>query len=322
MKMILVLFCFISITQLFAQNSDEIISKDSLVGIWQANNSQLAAGLGDNYQFFNDNTFKYNFNTMTCGLRRLWGISGNYKIINSNIILTVIATIESVGGQIELGGAEEGEDGFVIVNDNWESIEQKEPSTLKTNITNYDPNSRSITQMSTNNYKKILISFLMFVFSFLCLAQEHKKADLFIKDSSAYSKEFLDCLKEIEQQDYSLIDSLLIINSIDTVVIPQLKIEKFEFSDKKSVLKLNQINYSTIKYLFITQGKQWEGLATIGCTFYLGSESDIDENGDSYFCDEFIDDSSNDIVGIRIGEEYCRIIIGDVYSPLLKYRSK
>jgi hypothetical protein len=167
-----------------------------------------------------------------------------------------------------------------------------------------------------------LIPFFLLIPSLLCLAQEHKKAELFIKDSSAYSKDFLVCLKEIEQQKFSLIDSLLIINSSDTTVIPQLKIEKLEFSDKKFVLKLNQINYSTIKYLFITQGKQWEGLATIGCTFYLGSESDIDENGDSYFCDEFIDDSSNEIVVIRIGEEYCRIIIGDVYWPILKYRSK
>ena len=167
-----------------------------------------------------------------------------------------------------------------------------------------------------------LISFFLLIPSFLCLAQEHKKAELFIKDSSAYSKDFLVCLKEIEQQKFSLVDSFLIINSSDTTVIPQLKIETLEFFDEKSLLQLNQINYSTIKYLFITQGKQWEGYATIGCTFYLGSESDTDENGDLYFCDEFIDDSSNDIVVVRIGEEYCKIIIGDVYSPLLKYRSK
>ena len=167
-----------------------------------------------------------------------------------------------------------------------------------------------------------LIPFFLLIPSLLCLAQEHKKAELFIKDSSAYSKDFLVCLKEIEQQKFSLIDSLLIINSSDTTVIPQLKIEKLEFSDKKSVLKLNQINYSTIKYLFMTQGKQWEGFATTDCTFYLGSESDTDENGYSYFCDEFIDVNSNATVVIRIGEEYCRIIIGEVSSALLKYRSE
>jgi hypothetical protein len=144
MKIILVIFCFSFFAQLFAQNSDEIISKDSLVGIWQANNSQLAAGLGDNYQFFNDNTFKYNFNTMSCELRRLWAIIGDFKIISDDIILTVTATLESVGGHIELGGVEEGEGGFLIVNDNWETIKQKEPSILKISITNYDPNRRSI----------------------------------------------------------------------------------------------------------------------------------------------------------------------------------
>jgi len=105
----------------------------------------LAAGLGANYQFFNDNTFKYNFNTMSCGLRRLWGIIGKYKITNNKLILTVTATSESVGGHIELGGSEEGEDGFVIVNDNYKTVKQKKPSTLNISITNYNIYRRSIT---------------------------------------------------------------------------------------------------------------------------------------------------------------------------------
>jgi len=173
-----------------------------------------------------------------------------------------------------------------------------------------------------NSYKITLISFLALGFSFLCFAQQHKGSELFIKDSSAYSKDFIDCLIEIENQQFYLIDSLLIINSSDTVFIPSLKDDTLEFASEKNTLKLSQINYTTIKYLLVTPGHQFEGIASINCTFYLGAESDTDANGDSYFCDEFIDNNSSDIVILRVGKEYCNILVGDVIPPPLKYKSK
>lgn len=164
----------------------------------------------------------------------------------------------------------------------------------------------------------------MFVYfiSFLCFAQQDKGAELILKDSSTYSKNFIDCLREIENQQFYLIDSLLIINSTDSAFIPRLKENTLEFASENNSLKLSQINHSTIKYLLITPGHQFEGLASINCTFYLGAESDTDVNGDSYFCDEYIDNNSSDIVILRVGEEYCNILVGDVIPPPLKYKSK
>ena len=166
------------------------------------------------------------------------------------------------------------------------------------------------------------ISLLVLLLSFLCFAQDNKKSELFIKDSSNYSKVFINCLEAIGQQQFSLIDSFLIINSSDTTIIPQLKNDSAKFSDGNNVLILKQINYSTIKYWFITPQNQFEGLASINCAFYLGYESDTDINGDSYFCDEFIDSNSNNNVIIRVGEEYCNILIGNNFSRQLKYHRK
>jgi hypothetical protein len=167
-----------------------------------------------------------------------------------------------------------------------------------------------------------LITFLILGLPVLCFPQEHKMAKLFIKDPSAYSKDFIDCLREIENQQFYLIDSLLIINSIDTAFIPSLKDDTLDFASENNTLKLSQINYSTIKYLLVTTRHQFEGFASINCTFYLGAESDTDANGDSYFCDEFIDNNSSDIVILRVGDEYCNILVGDVIPPPLKYKSK
>ena len=139
------IFLFIlSFSTIFAQNIKQVISQDSLIGIWQADNNLLAAGLADNYQFFKDNTFKYNFNSMSCGLRRLWSILGNYKLMNNELILTINSTFESVGGHIEAGGIEEGEKGFVIVGDEMKIIDQKETSILHLLLNGYDIKDNSL----------------------------------------------------------------------------------------------------------------------------------------------------------------------------------
>ena len=139
------IFLFIlSFSTIFAQNIKQVISQDSLIGIWQADNNLLAAGLADNYQFFKDNTFKYNFNSMSCGLRRLWSILGYYKLTNNELILTINSTFESVGGHIEAGGTEEGEKGFVIVGDEMKIIDQKETSILHLLLNGYDIKDNSL----------------------------------------------------------------------------------------------------------------------------------------------------------------------------------
>ena len=148
------IFLFIlSFSTIFAQNIKQVISQDSLIGIWQADNNLLAAGLADNYQFFKDNTFKYNFNSMSCGLRRLWSILGNYKLMNNELILTINSTFESVGGHIEAGGTEEGEKGFVIVGDEMKIIDQKETSMLYLILKGYDIKDKSLKKDFLKLYK-------------------------------------------------------------------------------------------------------------------------------------------------------------------------
>ena len=144
MKNIMILIFILLVPSSFAQNNNQVISQDSLVGVWQAGNNMLAAGLADNYQFFKDGEFKYNFNSMSCGLRRLWSILGKYKISKDELILTVTATYESVGGHIEEAGTEEGENGFQIVGDKMEIVKQDEPSTLHFFIDKYDNKNRSL----------------------------------------------------------------------------------------------------------------------------------------------------------------------------------
>ncbi len=114
-----------------------------------------------------------------------------------------------------------------------------------------------------------LITFFICTLTFLCFAQQNNGAELFIKDASAYSKDFIDCLREIENQQFYLNDSLLIINSTDSAFIPRLKENTLEFASENNTLKLSQINYSTIKYVLVTPGHQFEGLASINCTFYF-----------------------------------------------------
>lgn len=67
---------------------------------------------------------------MSCGLRRSWSILGNYKLLKNELILTVTSTYESVGGNIEVAGTEEGENGFQIVGDKRKIIKQSKPSIL------------------------------------------------------------------------------------------------------------------------------------------------------------------------------------------------
>jgi hypothetical protein len=144
MKKTFIFLFILSFSTLFAQNNKQAISQDSLIGIWQADNNLLAAGLADNYQFFKDNTFKYNFNSMSCGLRRLWSILGNYKLINNELILTINSTFESVGGHIIAGGTEEGENGFQIVDDKMEIKNQDKPSIIHFALDNNDEKEHSL----------------------------------------------------------------------------------------------------------------------------------------------------------------------------------
>lgn len=153
MKSILLLTLVLFVSASFAQNHKTSILQDSLIGVWQEDSNLLAAGLADNYQFFKDDSFKFNFNSMSCGLRRLWSILGSYKLLKDELILTVTSTYESVGGNIEEAGTEEGENGFQIIGDRMEFIKQDKPSVLHFVLGKNDNSEHSIEINGRKFYK-------------------------------------------------------------------------------------------------------------------------------------------------------------------------
>ena len=176
--------------------------------------------------------------------------------------------------------------------------------------------------MAKCKMKLVLFCLFILCYSFLCIAQESRESEFFIKEKNDYSNEFIKCLREIKEQRFELIDSLFIINSVDTVVFPIFtnNIIKYENSEKKWSLKFKQINFSTIKYSIYNSDLNIDlnGLATIHCAFYLASEIDKDENGEAYPADQYFDYENNKFISIRIGETNCVVHIDEVSSPILK----
>jgi hypothetical protein len=70
-----------------------------LIGIWQEKTIEVSSGYLGTYQFFSDNSFKYNTNQYD-GLRRVISIGGEYKVNNDTIILDVRYSLELFGGNI------------------------------------------------------------------------------------------------------------------------------------------------------------------------------------------------------------------------------
>lgn len=164
-----------------------------------------------------------------------------------------------------------------------------------------------------------LIGIIFFINSLLLIAQDSSDHKITYNKKDNYSNEFLKCLWKIEEANFTLIDSLMIINSIDTVVFPMVYNGTFKHENIKGVWLLNyqQINYTTIKYKILSSEYSLvlEGFATINCTFYLASEVDTDDNGESYFSYEYVD---GEALMIRIGERNCIIKYENIVSPLLK----
>lgn len=110
------------------------VDQEELIGIWQADKSELGSGWGDNYQFFEDNTFQFNYNSMSSCRRRIWGVIGNYKLSENKLILTINAALESSGGYIRPGDKEEGEDEFEIAEEKLKIVKQNKLSEITFDI--------------------------------------------------------------------------------------------------------------------------------------------------------------------------------------------
>ena len=77
----------------------QVIENKDVVGIWQFNNKNIAAGWLDNYQFFSNGKFLFNTN-QNDSTKRIISIGGTYKIKDSLLTLQSTFSKEIQGGYL------------------------------------------------------------------------------------------------------------------------------------------------------------------------------------------------------------------------------
>jgi hypothetical protein len=143
-----------------------------------------------------------------------------------------------------------------------------------------------------------------------------KETELVIKSKSDYSEKFIQGLKELGYKKLELKDSLLIIDSKDTVTFSQTpKIGEYRvYTGRQDNLAIavtvKRINYTTVDYKIemVEFGKtshNQTGQADIISSFFFGAESNEDERtGEGYFVTEYTDNGENNCyTHIRLGDE-------------------
>jgi hypothetical protein len=143
------------------------------------------------------------------------------------------------------------------------------------------------------------------------------KAEVIVKDQSAYSKKFIDGLeKHSGYKKFELTGNKIIAGGNDTASFPETPAigESFKLTGRKGelviALIIKRINYTTIDYSIemVEFGKanySRKGQAHLHPLFFLGSESDHSSlTGNDYFSTEFWDIEEDDCrISIRLGKE-------------------
>jgi hypothetical protein len=145
------------------------------------------------------------------------------------------------------------------------------------------------------------------------VSADKSKLDNNIKDKSEYDQSFIDGLSKYNEP-IRLIENYILIGH-DTVFFPEdIKLNKetiFKGSqdNKKFVLTVTRTNYTGLNYRFQLLDKDAKtiynksGRAILGSLFFLGSETDEDdETGEAYLSVEYRDNSPDCSFAIRIGE--------------------
>ncbi len=143
---------------------------------------------------------------------------------------------------------------------------------------------------------------------------EKQKQETTIKDKSQYDKSFIEGLSEYNGP-IKLIENFILVGQ-DTVYFPEdlylnkETIFKGTKDQKNFVLSLTRTNLTSLNYTFQILDKDFKtinnksGRATLGSLFFLGSETDDDdETGDGYLSVEYWDNSDDCTFAIRIGEK-------------------
>lgn len=150
-----------------------------------------------------------------------------------------------------------------------------------------------------------------------------KETVVIVKDKNDYSATFLSDLRKSMFKKIELLDSLLIIESRDTIQFAFEPVfgESVLYTGKKDnlviALTLTRKNYTTVNYKLemVEFGKasfNKTGEADVSSSFYLGSESDEDaQTGELYFVAEYSShDADNCDIHIRVSDEKkrCKLI--------------
>ncbi len=145
-------------------------------------------------------------------------------------------------------------------------------------------------------------------------SETKKLADISIADEAQYSPEFVSQIRSfggIEQID--LEGNLVILDQKDSIQFPEIpRLNKsYTLKGKEGNLSLSmtvkRVNYTSVEYKIEMNelgksNKSEMGLAHLSGFFFLGSESDVDDQTEeSYFCTEFSVAKDPCHLSIRIG---------------------
>lgn len=135
-----------------------------------------------------------------------------------------------------------------------------------------------------------------------------------IDDESMYSQIFIGSLRKNKQlQNIQLADGLMILDQNDTTYFPEIpeigrSLTFIGMTNEIEIsLAIRRINYTSIKYNISMHSEQHptaqtQGVADIGAYFFLGSESDTDdETQANYFSTEYAHTYDTCYTYIRIG---------------------
>ena len=90
-------------TDLFSQKKKDscCLVKANIVGTWQRNTSLVGSGLGQNFQFFSDDSFVFNIGDDRDDVRDIIQLKGTYRL-TKNMLYFTITSRKIVEGPIEI----------------------------------------------------------------------------------------------------------------------------------------------------------------------------------------------------------------------------
>lgn len=105
------------------------LSKQQIVGTWQRNDSIVGSGLGQNFQFFADNSFVFNIGSEADDVRDIIQLRGKYRLVKDMIFFTITSR-KVVEGAIEISDPGLSLNIFNIAGSKIIEIPEKDPKEL------------------------------------------------------------------------------------------------------------------------------------------------------------------------------------------------